>query len=526
MNLATQASTACATTTSSTFSEVGQAVPACPTRLRAILLQLPGGLPHQVRHGAPQASGANRVRIRLAELRHEFRPMLRLAAPLAVAELGWMLMGIVDTMMAGPLGAGAVGTGSLGGMVFFPIAICGTGMLLGMDTLVAQAFGANDMQDARRTLVNGIWLGTAFSPWVALILWAMIPVLRAAGVNPRVMVMLGPFIRNLLWGVWPLLLYAAFRRYLQAVNIVKPVTIALVSANLINAAGNWVLMFGHCGAPAMGVAGSALSTSLSRAYMAAVLLATILWHERQTGNWLFHISWRPELTRIRRLIELGLPAAGQILFEGAVWAIVTTLAARLDEASLAAHGIAANVVFTTFMVPLGISSAAAVRVGQAYGRRDIHAAAVSGWTALLMSSLFMGTSGLVLAILPQWIVRLYVGETAVVASGAVLLRIAAVFQLFDGLQVVAGGALRGIGDTRTPMLVHLAGYWAIGLPVAYGLCFGLRWGAPGIWAGLSAAIVLIGAALVVFWRRAIRIATRPWDPRASRAAPAATPPTA
>src|SRR5208282_5283825 len=145
--------------------------------------------------------------ISLADIRREFRPMLRLAAPLAIAELGWMFMGIVDTMMAGPLGAAAVGTGSLGGMVFFPIAICGTGMLLGMDTLVAQAFGANDVEDTRRTLVNGIWLGTAIAPLVVLALWSLIPVLRAAGVNPRVMVMLGPFIRNLLWGVWPLLLY-------------------------------------------------------------------------------------------------------------------------------------------------------------------------------------------------------------------------------------------------------------------------------------------------------------------------------
>lgn len=442
--------------------------------------------------------------ITLADLRREFRPMLRLAAPLAVAELGWMIMGIVDTVMAGPLGPAAVGAGSVGGMVFFPIAICGTGMLLGMDTLVAQAFGANDTQDTRRTLVNGIWLGTALAPAVALALWAMIPVLGEAGVNPRVMAMLGPFIRELLWGVWPLLLYAAFRRYLQAVNIVKPVTFALVSANLINAAGNWVLMYGHWGMGAMGVAGSALSTSISRTYMAAVLFAAIFWEERGTGNWLFHISWRPDYGRIRRLIQLGLPAAGQILFEGAVFAIVTTMAARLDEASLAAHGIAVNVISTTYMVPLGISSAAAVRVGQAYGRGDLRGAAVAGWTALLLSSLFMGAAGVVLAIAPGWIVRRYIEDAAVVACGAVLLRIAAVFELFDGFQVVVNGAMRGLGDTRTPMLVHLAGYWAVGLPVAYFLCFSLKWGAEGIWVGLSAALVLIGGALVFFWRRAIR----------------------
>jgi MATE family multidrug resistance protein len=442
----------------------------------------------------------------LADLRREFRPMLHLAAPLALAELGWMFMGIVDTIMAGPLGAAAVGTGSLGNMVFFPIAICGTGMLLGMDTLVSQAFGANDIEDTRRTLVNGVWLGSALAPLVALVLWALIPALRAAGVNPHIMAMLRPYIGYLLWGVWPLLLYAAFRRYLQSMNIVKPVTFALISANLINAAGNWVLMYGHCGASALGVPGSALSTSVSRSYMAAVLLAVIVWNQRRSGAWLVHISWRPDLARIRQLVHLGLPAAGQVLFEGAVFAIVTTMAARLDEASLAAHGIAVNVISTTYMVPLGISSAAAVRVGQAFGRRDIRAAAVSGWTALLLGAIFMGSSGLLLSTAPRWIVHLYMRDSAVVACGAVLLRIAAVFQLFDGLQVVATGALRGWGDTRTPMLAHLVGYWGVGLPVAYVLCFSLGWGAPGIWTGLSAALILIGTALVVVWRRTIHIA--------------------
>jgi MATE family multidrug resistance protein len=166
-----------------------------------------------------------------------------------------------------------------------------------------------------------------------------------------------------------------------------------------------------------------------------------------------------------------------------------------------------------------------VRVGQAYGRRDIHGAAAAGWTALLLSSLFMGAAGVLLAAAPRFIVRLYIGNAAVIGVGTLLLRIAAIFELFDGFQVVTVGALRGLGDTRTPMLVHLAGYWAVGMPVAYTLCFPLGWGAAGIWVGLSAALVLIGAALVMFWRRAIRIATPPSGPRVSPAAPAANLPT-
>ena len=426
--------------------------------------------------------------------------MLRMSVPLALAELGWMAMGLEDTIMAGRLGAAALGAGSLGAMLFYPIAICGTGFLLGMDTLVAQAHGARDAMDCRRTLVNGVWLSLALAPFLALAILLLIPLLRATGTNANVMALFGPFLKALAWGLPPLLFYAAFRRYLQAINVVKPVTFALVSANVVNVVGNWLLMYGHWGAPRMGLEGSGWSTTIARCYMAAVLLAAIVWHERRTGMILLAVSWRPTLERIRRLAGLGMPAAMQILFEGVVFGLVSVFAAHLDEVSLAAHSIAINVVSTTYMVPLGISSAAAVRVGQACGAGDARGAATRGWTAILLGALFMGGAGVLLGVAPRWIVRIYTSDAAVIAGGAVLLRIAALFQLFDGLQVVATGALRGLGDTRTPMLAHLAGYLVIGLPVAYLLCFRLGWGAAGIWVGLSAALILIGSALLMAWR--------------------------
>jgi multidrug resistance protein, MATE family len=442
--------------------------------------------------------------ISLTQIRAEFRPMLRLAAPLAMAELGWMAMGIVDSIMAGRLGAAALGAGSLGTMVFYPIVIAATGMLLGMDTLVAQAHGANNAQEGRRSLIAGIWLAIGLTPLTVLVILALIPVLRAVGVNPRVLQHFGPYMKALLWGIGCLMLFAAFRRYLQALDIVKPVMFSIVSANLINIFGNWLLMYGHWGFRSMGLEGSGWSTSFSRLYMAAVLLAVILRHEARTGNLLFAMSWRPDFGRIRRLAALGTPAALQILFEGAVFGIVTVLAATLDEVSLAAHSIAVQVIATTFMVPLGISSAAAVRVGQAVGRKDPRGAATAGWTALLLSTLFMGSAGIALAVMPRWIVRLFIADRAVIASGAVLVRIAALFELFDGSQVVATGALRGLGDTRTPMLAHLSGYWVLGLPVIYVLCYPLHWGVSGIWVGLTAALILIGSVLVLAWRRAAR----------------------
>jgi MATE family multidrug resistance protein len=440
----------------------------------------------------------------LRSFRAEAGPMLRLAAPLALAELGWMSMGIVDTIMAGKLGAAALGAGSLGNMIMFPVAISATGLLLGMDTLVSQAHGAQEHEDARRTLVNGVWLGLALSPLVALVLLALIPVLRAAGTNPHVMVQLGPYVRALVWGLPGLMLYAAFRRYLQAVNVVKPVMFALISANLVNLAGNWILIFGHFGLPALGLPGSGLATSFSRTYMAAVLVGAVVWHERKTGKYLFSISWKPSFDRLRRLISLGLPAAGQILFEGAVFGIVTALAARLDEASLAAHSIAVQVISFTYMVPLGISSAAAVRVGHALGRKDRIAATLSGWTALVFSAAFMTGAGIALWTVPRLITGIFIRDAAVVATGTVLLRIAALLELFDGLQVVATGALRGFGDTRSPMLAHLVFYWVIGMPVAWVLGFAFHWGVSGIWVGLTASIILIGITLIVVWARRVR----------------------
>lgn len=430
--------------------------------------------------------------------------MIRLAWPLALAELGWMAQGLVDLVMAGPLGPAAIGAGSLANMLFYPIAISGTGLLLGMDTLVAQSFGAADPRDCRRTLVNGCWLALALTPPLTLAIGAMIPLMRALGTNPRVLALFGPYLGALIASLLPLLVYSACRRYLQAVNVVKPVTFSLVSANLVNVAGNYALMYGHWGAPAMGLEGSGWSTAIARLYMAGVLLAALVWHERKSGDLKARFAWRPNWTRMLCLVRLGLPAAMQIAIEGGVFGVVTVLAARLDEVSLAAHSIAVNVVSTTFMVPLGISSAAAVRVGQAVGRQDPHGTAASGWTALGLSTLFMGSAGLALALAPHTIVRVFSGDRAVVAQGSVLLQIAALFQLFDGFQIVTTGALRGLGDTRTPMLVHLAGYWAIGLPIGYALCFHYRWGAAGIWAGLSTALIAIGASLVLLWRHRVR----------------------
>ncbi len=437
----------------------------------------------------------------IASFRKELRPMIRLAAPLATAELGWMAMGFVDVVMAGRLGPAAMGAGGLGGMLFFPIVIAGTGLTSGMDTLVSQAFGAKDEDDCRRSLIAGIWLSIAITPVVSLLLVATLPLLSALGTNRDVQELLDPFVRALAWSVPPLMMYSVFRRYLQARDVVRPITFAVVSANLINFGGNWLLMYGNWGAPHLGLTGSGISTAISRAYIGLVLGIVLLRHESRYDKRLFLMDWRPDLPRIRSLVKLGLPSAVQIAAEGAVFGIVSVMAAKLDAISLAAHTIGVNVISISYMVPLGISSAAAVRVGQGMGRGDPRGAAVAGWTALALGGTFMSLVGVLLFLAPRTVARLYSPTAAVIDLSATLLWIAAFFELFDGLQVVATGALRGLGDTRTPAIAHFVGYWIFGLPVAWALCFRYRWGVRGLWVGLTVALVLIGTALIGWWAR-------------------------
>jgi MATE family multidrug resistance protein len=207
---------------------------------------------------------------------------------------------------------------------------------------------------------------------------------------------------------------------------------------------------------------------------------------------------------VQALARLGLPASLQITAEVGVFSVVTTLAGRFEPAVLAAHQIALNSAAFTFMVPLGISAAAAVRVGHALGRQDPAAARRAGWTAFGLGLAFMSTTALAFLLVPEAILRIFTSDASVLASGAALLLIAAVFQLFDGTQVVLTGALRGAGDTRTPMLANLIGYWLLGLPVGWWLCFERGLGVPGLWVGLCIGLVIVASTLLVVWAQRSR----------------------
>jgi MATE family multidrug resistance protein len=427
--------------------------------------------------------------------------MVALAVPVVLSELGWMLQGIVDTIMVGRLGPAAIGAVAVGNAVFYAPSLFGIGLLLGLDTLVSHAYGRNDHDACHHWLAQGVYLACIIGPPLMVLLAASSLVFGHVGIHAEVAGPAGSYLRMLVWSTLPLLLYGAARRYLQGVGQVRVITVTFVMANLVNWFGNWVLIYGKLGFPAMGVRGSALSTVIARIGMAAALLAFAWRYERSRGHPLFAHWARPSWLKIKQLVRLGAPAAGQILLEVGAWNLATFSAGFLTPVELATHTIALSYASLTYMVPLGISAAAAVSVGHAIGAGDRPKARRAGWLALALGTGFMLLAGIVLLIAPRPLIALYTRDPRVMALGPTLLWIAAAFQIFDGIQTVSTGALRGLGETRAPMYANLVGYWVLGLPLGFVLCFMLREGVFGLWIGLTLALVVIAAALLHRWNK-------------------------
>ncbi len=436
-----------------------------------------------------------------APVKRELRALVRLGIPAAATQLGLMLMGTVDTMMLGHYSATALAAGALGHSISVGVIVLGQGLLMAVDTLVSQAWGAGDRRRVRREVHNAVIIALVLSVPISLVLWQIRPILelfrqQASVVAPAVI-----YIQTLVIGVPAYLLFVAVRRSLQAMNVVWPALAALLVANLVNAGTNYALVFGHFGLPELGVRGAAFATSFSRWTMLLVLL----WLARPALAPLrLARSWRwPGRRALQSFLRVGIPIA---VHAGVEFWMITTIALMMGSISaeaLAAHQIALVLSALSFMITLGISGAAAARVGQAIGAGDLPRARIAAALSMAFGVGVMLCSATVFWLAPGMLGRMFTSDPQVLSIAVLLIPIAALFQIFDGVQAVAAGALRGLGDTRYPALIAVICYWALCIPLAFFLTFRTDVGIQGPWWGLAAGLAVAG--VLLSWRLAHKL---------------------
>jgi MATE family multidrug resistance protein len=459
------------------------------------------------------------MRLKLIDVRGELPPLLRLSLPLIAGELGWVSMSVVDTVMLGhlPNSPLAMSSAALAQVLYNTLCFGIAGILLGLDSLLSQALGAGEREEANRWMVHGLLMSVALAG-LLIGLFAVTPVLLLRlPVDHAILGGAVPALVGLNYGTLPLLLTFALRRYLQAAHHGRAIAFGLISANLVNIAGDWLLIFGHrwhvaghtFAISAFGVTGSSWATSFARLYMFAAYATLLWWLDRKHAYGLRAVTRRIEFQHLRTLFVLGAPAGASIFVEIAIFALVTSVIATFGRLQLAGHEVALQSASTTFMVPFAISAATSVRVGHAIGRMKTGnatagAAAAAGWSGVAAGAAFMLVMSIVLLAIPAHIARLFTPDPGVIAAAVPLLLIAAGFQFFDGVQTTASGAMRGAGNTIMPFFTQLVCYWMIGMPLGVWLGFHRKLGAAGLWWGLLIALTCGAIAMCFFWHKTTR----------------------
>ena len=427
--------------------------------------------------------------------RAEVVELLRLAVPTVAVQVGWMSMGVVDTIVVGHVSVDAMAAVALGNLLFLAISIFGMGILTGLDPVISQAVGARDEPAVGRGVQRGMLLVLALTVLSTVAIVPVRPVLDALRQPPEIVPTVVAYMRVAAGGFLPFYATILVRVFLQATGRVAPMVWATFAANLLNLVLNWVFVFGHLGAPALGAVGSSWATTLSR-WALVLFMVAFAW--RQLRPRLRPLlpdvfGFRPLL----RVLALGAPIGIQYELELGIFSVVGLMMGRLGAIPMAANQVALNLASITFMVPLGVSIAASVLVGQAIGRGDMPEARRAALASLACGMGFMALSAVVMLTVPGTLARVYTTDPVVAALAASLIPIAGVFQVFDGTQVVSIGVLRGTGDTRTPMIVNVLGYWVIALPLSAWLGLRTPAGPQGMWWGLVAGLVVVAIVLSI-----------------------------
>lgn len=425
--------------------------------------------------------------------------------PLAAAQAGTQLMGLVDVAVLGHLGAQELAGSGLATAVFFAVSVFGMGMMLGVDPLVAQAVGAGDRIRARRVLWQGLWLSFIVTAALTILLLLGALALPLIGAAPGIIGHARAFLLVRTAGLLPFLMFLAIRAYLQAHHVTKPMVVAMVVANIFNFALDLVFVFGiHGWIPAMGVAGAALSTVICT-FIELGIVAAAARNLKPPEN----VDHRPERAAILQAARVGMPIGLHMGAEVGVFALVALLAGRLGTLHLAAHQLVINIASFSFTVAVGVAAAGSVRVGNAIGARNAEGTRIAGNATFIGGILVMGVSAAVFALAPAPLAHLFTNQPAVIAAAIPLMMVAAVFQLSDGVQAVGAGVLRGAGDTRYTFWANLLGHWAIGLPLALWLGFARGLGIVGLWWGLCVGLTIVAVLLFIRFERRSRALIEP-----------------
>jgi MATE family multidrug resistance protein len=439
--------------------------------------------------------------------RTEIRATLALAWPLILANLTMQLIQATDVVLMGWLGPRQLAASALGLNLTFAFVLLGMGMITAAAPMMATALGrrSTSVRDVRRSFRQALWLAAILSLLFWPILWNAEPLILALGQQPALAHDGGIFLRGYMWVIVPFLLFQAMRHFLSALE--RPRWILAISAFgiLANGLTSYALIFGKFGLPALGIFGGGLGSSIVWCLLATAL-AVVIATDRQFRRFhLFGHWWRADGARFRTLLRLGLPIGLAMSFEGAVFGAAAYLMGLIDADSVAAHAVALQIAALTFMVPLGLGQAATVRVGLALGRGDRAGIGRAGWTAFVLGVGFMGLMAVAIWLWPRSMVTLFLDDVPanahVIALAVSFLLVAAVFQIVDGAQVVGAGMLRGLHDTRVPMLFALVGYWVIGIGVGVWLAFEKNWAGVGIWTGLAAGLAFVALLMLDRWRR-------------------------
>jgi MATE family multidrug resistance protein len=455
------------------------------------------------------AAAVARLRLRLRRgfaphltvLRTRLPATVALAVPVALSQLGLMVMVLVDTFMVGRLGPAAIGGAGVGSAIFYGFTLFGSGTLLGLDYPVAYAHGRGELEKCHYWLVQALYLSFLLSIPLVGVIWLTREWLPQAGLDPESTRAAIDFLWTLTPSLPLSLFFLAFRQYLAAMSDVRVTTWILVVANVANVVFDWLLIFGNLGFPRLGVAGAGWATSLTRFVMLIVIVVYTFRRDRRLKLGLARASGRLDVAGLRELMRLGLPAGFQGLIRAAVFTVATPLAGRFGSLALAAHTIVLNVASFSYMVPVGISAAASVLVGQALGRGRPTEAREAGWTAIAFGGALMAFAGLGFYLVGGPIVGLFTDNPEVIDIGRRILLLAAFWQVADAVQVVAMGALRGAGDTRSPLPANAIGFWAVGLPAACALAFWGGQGVLGLWAGLTSGLITVSIFVTTRWAR-------------------------